>query len=133
MSIKKLIIVDDQPEIRTMLRLALGAVKYALFEAADGVAALALAEAEKPDVMLLDVMMPGQLDGLAVCSAVKANPQLAHTFVVMLTARDLPGDYAAAKNAGADAYVVKPCKLANLVQIIETRINPGRPVRVSGR
>jgi DNA-binding response OmpR family regulator len=84
---EKLLIVDDQEDLRKMLRLALGYGKYSLLEASDGEAALALARAEKPDVVLLDVMMPGKLDGIAVCRAIKADPELAGCFVLMLTAR----------------------------------------------
>jgi len=126
---KKLLIVDDQSEIRKMLRIGLANTEFQLFEAANGEAALHLAYAEKPDVVLLDAMMPGILDGFSVCRAIKGDPQLAGAFVVMLTARDTPEDYKAGDSAGADAYVVKPCRLARLVEIIETRAHPGQAVR----
>lgn len=126
---KKLLIVDDQPEIRKMLRIALAKTDYQLIEAANGDEALAIAFAEKPDVVLLDAMMPGILDGFGVCRAIKADPDLADAFVVMLTARGTPNDYKEGDGAGADAYMVKPCILAKLVEIIETRAHPGKPVR----
>jgi two-component system, OmpR family, phosphate regulon response regulator PhoB len=129
MLMPKLLIVDDQPEIRKMLRIALAKTDYQLFEAANGDEALAIAFAEKPDVVLLDVMMPGILDGFAVCRAIKGDPELAGAFVVMLTARGTPNDYQEGDAAGADAYVIKPCILAKLVEIIETRAHPGKPVR----
>lgn len=129
MSLKKLLIVDDQPEIRKMLRIALGKTEYQLFEAENGDAALAIAYAEKPDVVLLDAMMPGILDGFSVCRAIKEEPDLSGAFVVMLTARGTPEDYKRGDAAGADAYVVKPCILAKLVEIIETRAHPGHAVR----
>ncbi len=125
----KLLIVDDQPEIRKMLRISLGYGKYQLFEAADGATALAIARAEKPDVILLDVMMPGELNGLDVCRAVKQDKALAHGFVVMLTARGQLQDYVEGDKSGADAYMIKPCTLAKLIEIIEKRANPGQPVR----
>jgi two-component system phosphate regulon response regulator PhoB len=126
---QKLLIVDDQPEIRKMLRISLGYGKYQLFEAADGATALSIARAEKPDVMLLDVMMPGELNGLDVCRAVKQDPLLAHSFVVMLTARGQLEDYVNGDKSGADAYMIKPCTLAKLIEVIEKRTNPGHPIR----
>lgn len=129
---QKLLIVDDQPELRKMLKLALGYGKYRLFEAADGDSALAIARAEKPDVVLLDVMMPGSLDGFAVCRAIKSDPELAKAFVIMLTARGQADDYSAGDTAGADAYMVKPFSPTRLVEVVELREKLGQPVRPYG-
>jgi len=129
---EKLLIVDDQEDLRKMLRLALGYGKYHLLEAGDGETALALARAEKPNVILLDVMMPGSLDGIAVCRAIKADPELARCFVVLLTARGQTADYAAGDAAGADAYMVKPFSPAKLVEVVEMREKLAKPVRAYG-
>ena len=129
---EKLLIVDDQEDLRKMLRLALGYGKYSRLEASDGEAALALARAEKPDVVLLDVMMPGKLDGIAVCRAIKADPELAGCFVLMLTARGHTADYAAGDEAGADAYMVKPFSPTKLVEVVEMRAKLPKPVRAYG-
>jgi DNA-binding response OmpR family regulator len=129
---QKLLIVDDQEDLRKMLRLALGYGKYHLFEAGDGETALAMARAEKPDVILLDVMMPGSLDGIAVCRAIKADPELAGCFVVLLTARGQTADFAAGDTAGADAYMVKPFSPAKLVEVVEMREKLAKPVRAYG-
>lgn len=129
---QKLLIVDDQPELRKLLRLALGYGKYHLFEAGDGEAALAIARAEKPNVILLDVMMPGALDGFAVCRAVKADPELAGAFVLMLTARGQSTDYICGDAAGADAYMVKPFSPTKLVEVVEMREKLAKPVRANG-
>lgn len=128
MPMQKLLIVDDQPEIRKMLRFALAGRQYRLLEAANGEDALALARSARPDVMLLDVMMPGRYNGFDVCKILKSEPVLAHTFVVMLTARGLPGDYDESCTAGADAYLVKPCTLGQLIGVVEARAHPGRPI-----
>lgn len=129
---EKLLIVDDQADLRKVLRIALGYGKYRIFEAGDGETALALARAEKPDVILLDVMMPGNLDGMAVCRAIKADPELAGCFVIMLTARGQASDYAAGDAAGADAYMVKPFSPAILVEVVEMRTKLPKSVRGYG-
>lgn len=129
---QKLLIVDDQPELRKMLRLALGYGKYRLYEAGDGASALAIARAEKPDVILLDVMMPGELNGLAVCRAIKADPEMAGCFIVMLTARGQAIDYDSGNSAGADVYMIKPFSPARLVEVVEMRKRLSQPVRAYG-
>lgn len=125
---QKLLIVDDQDDLRKMLRLALGYGKYQLLDAADGATALTLARAEKPDVILLDVMMPGELDGFDVCRTIKADPELSHAFIVMLTARGQASDYAAGDAAGADAYMVKPFSPTKLIEVIEMRSKLANPI-----
>jgi DNA-binding response OmpR family regulator len=129
---QKLLIVDDQPELRKMLRLALGYGKYRLFEAGDGASALAVARAEKPDVVLLDVMMPGELDGFAVCRAIKAEPGMADCFIVMLTARGQAADFASGNSAGADAYMIKPFSPTRLIEVVEMRERLMQPIRAYG-
>lgn len=127
----KMLIVDDQPEIRKMLRMAMEPHQYRIIEADDGETALALADAERPDVILLDVMMPGALDGFAVCRAIKDDPDLAGAFIVMLTARGQPDDFAAGQAAGADAYMTKPCVFSKLVEVVEKRGRSVKPARVA--
>jgi len=129
---EKLLIVDDQADLRKMLRLALGYGKYHLLEASDGEAALAVARAEQPNVILLDVMMPGRLDGIAVCRAIKSDPATAACFVVLLTALGQSADYAAGDAAGADAYMVKPFSPTKLVEVVEERRKLAKPVRAYG-
>lgn len=129
---EKLLIVDDQEDLRKMLRLALGYGKYSMFEAADGETALAIVRAERPSVVLLDVMMPGRLDGIAVCRAIKSDPDLVHCFVILLTARGQAADYVAGDAAGADAYMVKPFSPSKLVEVVEMREKLGKPVRAYG-
>ena len=105
----RVLIVDDHPDIRALIRVALdrdGA--YELREAPDGDAAWVAAQDWRPDVLLLDVMMPGRLDGLAVCQKVRQSPALNHTKVVILSARTGPGDVERGWQAGAHEYLVKP-------------------------
>jgi DNA-binding response OmpR family regulator len=124
---QKLLIVDDQGELRKMLRIALGYGKYQLFEAENGVQALAVAKAEKLDVILLDVMMPGEYNGFDVCKILRTKEESRQAFVVMITALGDEVSVAKAKEVGANAYVIKPFRLSRLIEIIERResvINP---------
>ncbi|MEU5546906.1 response regulator transcription factor [Streptomyces sioyaensis] len=95
---------DDRP-IRTALERALTLEGYQVTAVADGIQALAAAHRERPDVILLDVMMPG-IDGLQVCQVLRAEQD--RTPILMLTARVETADRIAGLDAGADDYVVKP-------------------------
>jgi len=115
---KKILIVDDHADIRKLLRMTMEFVAYEIFEAADGQAGLDMAEDLQPDLVLLDVMMPGGIDGLEVCRRIKGNPQLAASKVILLTARGQSEDRAAGFEAGADEYLVKPFSLLQLIETI---------------
>jgi CheY-like chemotaxis protein len=115
---KKALIVDDHDDIRKLIRLTLDFEDFEIHEAGSGKEALALVESVKPDVMLLDVMMPGGVDGLEVCASVKANGALQQTKIVMLSAKGSKADIDRGKAAGCDAYLVKPFSPLNLIQTI---------------
>ena len=104
---KKVLLVDDQPDIRRLIRLAVGN-SYDLLDADTGSVALDLVRRERPDLVVLDIMMPGDLDGLDVLDRIRADAELAHTRVLMLTARGQMKDYNVAMERGADAYLIKP-------------------------
>ncbi|MEY3202282.1 MAG: hypothetical protein RIR70_1832 [Pseudomonadota bacterium] len=113
------LIVEDQPDLRKLLRVTLGLEDLEIHEAEDGHAALKLARAITPDVMLLDVMMPGGLDGLQVCERIKNDPALASIRIIMLTARAQAADVDAAFAAGADAYLSKPFSPLELIDSVQ--------------
>lgn len=116
---KRVLIVEDQPDIRKLIRMTLEFEDYEIHEASDGAFGLKMAGGVRPDVMLLDVMMPGEMDGLQVCQAVKSSPALASTKVVLLTARGQARDREAGRQAGADEYLVKPFSPLQLIETIE--------------
>jgi DNA-binding response OmpR family regulator len=116
---KRVLITEDQADIRKLIRMTLEFEDYELQEASDGVQGWHLAKEFKPDVMLLDVMMPGELDGFQVCQQVKAHPPLSHTKVVMLTARGQVSDREIGKAIKADAYLVKPFSPLELIDILD--------------
>ena len=105
---KKILIVEDQADIRKLIHMTLEFEAYEIHEASDGAQGLRLASALRPDLILLDVMMPGELDGLQVCQRIKSDSSMAGTKVVLLTARGQQKDREAGEQAGADDYLVKP-------------------------
>lgn len=104
----KILIVDDQPEIRNLLALTLDAENYEIHHANNWVTALAMTHAIKPDLVLLDVMMPGEFDGLEVCKRIKHDDKLSSTIILIISARAQVADRYKALEAGADDYLTKP-------------------------
>jgi len=102
-----ILIVDDHAEIRRLLSITLGK-QYEVIEADNGTAALQAIHKYQPVAVLLDVMMPGELDGLQVLDAIRADPSTSGTLVAMLTARGQQADREEAEQRGADAYFIKP-------------------------
>ncbi len=115
---RSVLIVEDQPEIRELIRITLEFDSYKIDEAGTGPEGLEKAGAMKPDLMLLDVMMPGGLDGVEVCKRVRANPALRKTKIIMLSAKSQSSDRAAGKAAGADEYLTKPFSPLELMEVI---------------
>lgn len=123
----RILIVEDQADIRKLIRMTLEFGDFELHEASDGESGLNLARAVRPHVMLLDVMMPGLLDGYQVCRHIKQDPQLRGIQVIMLTARGQATDVAAGEDAGADAYLVKPFSPLELIDRVEAMVSSGTP------
>jgi two-component system, OmpR family, phosphate regulon response regulator PhoB len=115
----RVLIVEDQTDIRKLIRMTLEFEDFEIHEASDGALGLSMARAIKPDIVLLDVMMPGELDGLQVCHHIKQDPATRHIKVVLLTARGQARDREAGKEAGADEYLVKPFSPLQLIETIE--------------
>ncbi|MFZ4538845.1 response regulator [Propionivibrio sp.] len=104
---KKILIVDDQPSIRTIVRLALRG-RFAIEEAGEADTAYEYILANHPDAVVLDVMMPGSMNGYQLCELIKRDAGLADIHVVMMTARGQVKDQEFGHALGADAYFVKP-------------------------
>ena len=114
--------VEDRPEIRKLVTMALRTLPYEVIEADSGEAGLKKVVELRPDLVLLDVMMPGHLDGLSVCRAIKGNPELAAIPVVMVSALTQASDLKLAREAGADDYLTKPFSLLELMATIDRLI-----------
>ncbi|GAB1254485.1 response regulator [Desulfovibrio falkowii] len=121
---QQILIVEDEADIRELLRFNLEREGFSVLEAADGNEALRLARQHLPDLMLLDVMMPGP-DGFEVCRLLGAQAETAHIPVLMLTARGEEVDRVVGLSLGADDYVVKPFSVRELMLRIRAVLRRG--------
>ena len=115
---KKILIVDDEPNIVISLEFLMKKEGFAVAVANDGDEALALVASFNPDLVLLDVMMPKK-SGFEVCEALRADPQYAGLKIVMLTAKGRDTEMAKGLAIGADAYVTKPFSTKELVDKVK--------------
>lgn len=114
------LVCDDEPVLRALVRASL-ADTYEIVEAGDGATALLVALDRPPDLIVLDMMMPGKT-GLEVLADLRADERLAATPVIMLTARAQTADREAAASAGADRYLSKPFSPAELAAAVDELI-----------
>jgi CheY-like chemotaxis protein len=112
------LICDNEAPLRALVRATLSGGKYTLVEATNGDEALSLARSTQPDLLVLDMMMPGR-SGLDVLVELRADPELDQIAVVLLTARTLAADRAAAEAAGADYFLAKPFSPLELMRIVD--------------
>ena len=122
---KKILVVDDEPDIRNLLHLVFGNEGYTVLLAENGEVGIRLARTESPDVIFLDLLMPG-LSGLEVCKILKNNPVTEGIPVVVVTAFGRDRDIQLAKEAGADWFVKKPFENSKLVELAEKLIYPDK-------
>ena len=108
---KKILIVEDEANIRELLRLYLECEGYTVLEAENGVEGIKLWKSEKPDMLLLDVMMP-VMDGWAVCKEIRAESDVP---IIMLTAKGETADRVSGLEMGADDYIVKPLEMPEVI------------------
>ena len=125
----RVLVVDDDPSIRGLLEYALSVEGVDVTTAADGVRGIAEAKAARPDIVLLDVMMP-KLDGFAVAEQLRADADLAGIPIIMLTARAADDDVLEGWRAGVDSYLTKPFDLALLFKELN-RVTSRRLVDVA--
>jgi CheY-like chemotaxis protein len=112
------LVCDDEPVLRMLVRATLDQGNYTVVEAADGDEALERTRAEHPDLILLDMMMPGR-SGSDVLRELRADPTTAETPVIMLTARAQASDREAMNLAGANHYLTKPFSPIGLAALVE--------------
>ena len=118
MNPKKVLVADDEPNIVISLEFLMQREGYAVSVARDGEEALQAVRRERPDLVLLDVMMPRKT-GFEVCQAIRADEALQGTRILLLTARGRDTDVAKGMALGADAYVTKPFSTRELVDQVK--------------
>ena len=115
---KKVLVVDDQPELRKLITMTLNMGDYEVSEAGDALDGLAKVHSFQPDLVLLDVMMPGEMDGYQLCEHLKQDAGFSDLAIVLLTARGQVADLEMGETVGADRYLVKPFSPLQLVQTV---------------
>ncbi|HCN38089.1 MAG: response regulator [Ignavibacteria bacterium] len=121
---KKVLIVDDQPEVRELVTVSLQIGEYDVKQAINGDEAINIAKEFMPDLMLLDINMPnGTLDGFEVCKLIKMNPETKNIKIVMLSSKNQPEDFEKGKNAGCNGYLTKPFSPFELMDEVEKFLN----------
>jgi CheY-like chemotaxis protein len=122
------LLCDDEEVLRQLVRATLANDDYSIVEASDGEESLELARSHRPDLIVLDMMMPGR-SGLEVLRELRADPATAATPVIMLTARARESDRNEAASAGADRYLAKPFSPLELISVVEELVANGRSHR----
>jgi two-component system cell cycle response regulator DivK len=118
---KRILVIEDQEDNRRILRYLLRSVDYEVIEAVTGEEGVALAERERPDLILMDIQLPG-LDGYEATRRIKGNTALRHIPIIVVTSYALSGDDVKAFAAGCDAYVTKPFSPRQLLATIRERL-----------
>ena len=121
MAKKKILVVDDEPSVRTLTQTMLG-TDYTVLMAADGDEAYKVAKSQKPDLVLMDIMMP-RLDGYMSCYSIKNDPETKGIPVIMLTGVGHELNKKLSQQYGADGYITKPFQLKQLVEAIKECLN----------
>lgn len=120
---KKILVVDDQPTIRRLVEISLRSPERQILEAESGERAIEVALADKPDLIIMDLMMPGGMDGFEAVEILKANPDTRDCPVLVLTAKDQKAERLRAFELGAGDYLAKPFKLDSLVRKVENLLS----------
>ena len=119
-------VAEDDPDVVYLLEAVLSDSGYSVATTDNGADALSLVEERRPGVLLLDVRMPGRIDGMEVLRRLRAHDELAALPVVLLTAHAAARDVEAGLAAGADAYLVKPFALEELLSLLERLTSSAR-------
>lgn len=126
MAVHTVLIVDDEPQIVEVLQDYLKQSGFRVLSARDGASAFSTVRAERPDLVVLDLMLPGGMDGLDVCRKLRQDPALAEIPIIMLTARGEEADRLIGLELGADDYVVKPFSPREVVARVRSVLRRAR-------
>jgi two-component system phosphate regulon response regulator PhoB len=116
---KKVLIVDDHAEVRRLVEMTLRVGDYKILQAQNGQEAIEAARKEKPDLIIMDIMMPGDIDGIEATRVLKNDPETKDSTIIMLTAKGQEFDKEKGLEAGADDYLTKPFSPLDLIKRVE--------------
>jgi two-component system cell cycle response regulator DivK len=114
---RRILVIEDTEDNRRIFRDLLGPSGYELIEARDGEQGVAMAVAERPDLILMDIQLP-VIDGYEATRRIKANPGLRHIPIIAITSYALSGDEAKSRAAGCDGYIAKPFSLQEVLDVV---------------
>jgi len=117
--VNKILIVDDQPEVRELVEITLRSKNFQILQAMNGENAINIARKEKPDLIIMDIMMPGKIDGIEATRILKNDPETKEILIIILTAKGQAGDVEKGYKAGADDYFIKPFSPLDLIKKID--------------
>lgn len=123
MSKKIILIVEDRPEMRKLIHMTLSINDLEIHEADSGESSIKMAKALHPDCILMDVMMPGEIDGYQACKKIRDDQKTKDIPVIILSARGQAADLNEGRRAGANAYLVKPFSPLQLLQTVQQLVN----------
>jgi twitching motility two-component system response regulator PilG len=120
---KQILVVDDEPDAVELMQNILEYEEYAVITASNGLIALEAVKQHNPDLILLDIRMPGEINGLEVCRQLKSDPKTENIPIIIFSAKVLDHHIEEGFEAGADEYVTKPFRSNKLLEIIKNFIN----------
>jgi CheY-like chemotaxis protein len=126
---RRILYVEDNFQNKRLVKKVLVAKGYEVLEAEDGLQGIAIAARERPDLILMDINMPG-IDGMEATSRLKSSPDLSHIPIIALTANAMRGDRERILAAGCDDYLQKPVDNTKLVELIERFLKQPEPTEV---
>ena len=121
---KRILVVEDQEDLRGMLRDLLTGSDYSVIEATDGAAGIAMAKSERPDLILMDIQMP-VIDGYEATRRIRADPAIDGIPIIAVSSFAMKGDEQKARSAGCDHYVTKPYSPMQLLKVIRGILGHG--------
>jgi len=116
---KKILIVDDHEEIRKLVELTLRVEDYQILQAKNGEDAIKIVKVEKPDLIIMDVVMPGEIDGIEATRILKNDPETKACTIIMLSSKGEEEDVKRGMDVGADDYFTKPFSPLELIRKVE--------------
>lgn len=116
---KKILIADDRAEVRELVEVTLRAEDYQILQAKNGQQSIDVTRKEKPDLIIMDIMMPGEIDGIEATRILKNDPVTKGSIIIMLTSKGQKEDIKKGYEAGAEDYFVKPFSPLDLIKKVE--------------